>query len=96
MLTRQCLQVLAEFRNPVTIVTKNHLVTRDIDILTRLARCKAVMVNLSVTTLDPQLGRAGTENLISRQAPGGDPPIGSSRRSGGSHGRPGDTWTDRS
>jgi DNA repair photolyase len=58
LLTRRCLQVLAEFRNPVTIVTKNHLVTRDIDILTRLARCKAVMVNLSVTTLDPQLGRS--------------------------------------
>src|ERR1700688_4906629 len=32
-LTRQCLQVLAEFRNPVGIVTKNQLVTRDIDVL---------------------------------------------------------------
>jgi DNA repair photolyase len=58
LLTRRCLEVLAEFRNPVTIVTKNHLVTRDIDILTRLARYKAVMVNLSVTTLDPDLGRS--------------------------------------
>jgi DNA repair photolyase len=30
-LTRRCLGVLAEFRNPVVIITKNHLVTRDID-----------------------------------------------------------------
>ncbi len=34
-LTRRCLEVLAEFRNPVFIVTKNHLVTRDIDLLSR-------------------------------------------------------------
>ena len=32
-ITRGCLEVLAEFRNPVTIITKNHLVTRDIDLL---------------------------------------------------------------
>ena len=32
-ITRQCLQVLAEFRNPVGVITKNHLVTRDLDIL---------------------------------------------------------------
>ena len=32
-LTRRCLQVLAEFRNPVVIITKNHLVTRDVDVL---------------------------------------------------------------
>ena len=36
-LTRRCLEVLAELRNPVTIVTKNHLVTRDIDLLSELA-----------------------------------------------------------
>jgi DNA repair photolyase len=54
-LTRACLEVLAEFRNPVTIVTKNHLVTRDIDLLRELARhnCTAVMV--SITTLDKSL-----------------------------------------
>ncbi len=56
-LTRGCLQVLVEFRNPVSIVTKNFLVTRDIDILLSLARHKAVLVNLSITTLDPQLAR---------------------------------------
>src|SRR5229473_6160834 len=36
-LTRGCLEVLAEFRNPVAIITKNNLVTRDIDLLSKLA-----------------------------------------------------------
>ncbi|MDB6125387.1 MAG: repair photolyase [Pedosphaera sp.] len=54
-LTRQCLEVLAEFRNPVAIVTKNHLVTRDIDLLSELARHRAAAVFLSVTTLDTDL-----------------------------------------
>jgi DNA repair photolyase len=56
-LTRACLEVLAEFRNPVGIVTKNQLVTRDVDILTELARHECVTVNISVTTLDPKLHR---------------------------------------
>lgn len=56
-LTRQCLQVLAEFRNPVAIVTKNLLVTRDIDLLADLARDKAAAVLLSITTLDADLAR---------------------------------------
>lgn len=51
-ITRSCLAVLAEFRNPVTIVTKNALVTRDIDLLQELARVQAVSVILSLTTLD--------------------------------------------
>jgi DNA repair photolyase len=54
-LTRRCLEVLAEFRNPVLIVTKNGLVTRDIDFLTELAKYQAVSVWLSITTLDPEL-----------------------------------------
>jgi DNA repair photolyase len=54
-LTRQCLEVLAEFRNPVAIITKNFLVTRDIDILAELARWDCVAVNVSVTTLDSDL-----------------------------------------
>jgi DNA repair photolyase len=56
-LTRRCLQVLAEFRNPAMIITKNHLVTRDIDVLSELARHKAVAVFVSVTTLDGSLTR---------------------------------------
>jgi DNA repair photolyase len=54
-LTRRCLEVLAEFRNPVGIVTKNHLVTRDLDVLSELARHQAAVVFLSVTTLDATL-----------------------------------------
>ena len=54
-LTRRCLEVLAEFRNPVFIITKNRLVTRDIDLLAELARHQAVAVWLSITTLDTEL-----------------------------------------
>ena len=54
-LTRRCLEVLAEFRNPVAIITKNHLVTRDIDFLGELARHNAAAVNVSITTLDATL-----------------------------------------
>ena len=54
-LTRHCLEVLAEFRNPVNVITKNNLVTRDIDLLSELARFQAAAVCLSVTSLDPAL-----------------------------------------
>jgi DNA repair photolyase len=54
-LTRGCLEVLAEFRNPVIIITKNQLVTRDLDVLQELARFRAAAVFISVTTLDPEL-----------------------------------------
>jgi DNA repair photolyase len=57
-LTRGCLQVLAEFRNPVGIVTKNALVARDIDVLRELAADGCASVALSVTTLDESLRRA--------------------------------------
>jgi DNA repair photolyase len=56
-LTRRCLEVLAEFRHPVFIITKNRLVTRDIDLLSELARHQAVAVWLSITTLDAELRR---------------------------------------
>ncbi len=56
-ITRSCLQVLAEFRNPVGIVTKNHMVTRDIDYISELAENQAAMVALSITTLDGELAR---------------------------------------
>jgi len=57
-LTRSCLEVLAEFRNPVMIVTKNQLVARDRDLLGSLAREGAGGVCVSVTTLDGALQRA--------------------------------------
>jgi len=56
-ITRGCLEVLAEFRNPVSIVTKNQLVTRDVDLLCELARHQAAAVFISLTTLDPELRR---------------------------------------
>jgi DNA repair photolyase len=54
-LTRRCLEVLADFRNPGAIVTKNFLVTRDIDILSAMAQHNTIAVNISITTLDPTL-----------------------------------------
>ena len=56
-ITRQCLEVLAEFGNPVGIITKNHLVCRDIDLLASLAARGAAMVMISITTLDGDLAR---------------------------------------
>src|SRR5258708_17647502 len=55
--TRSILQVLAEFKNPVAIVTKSALITRDIDILAPMAAEGLAKVALSVTTLDPNLAR---------------------------------------
>jgi DNA repair photolyase len=54
-ITRGCLEVLAEFRHPVSLITKNHLVMRDIDLLSQLAKHQAVSVCLSITSLDPKL-----------------------------------------
>jgi DNA repair photolyase len=56
-ITRGCLEVLAKFRNPVAIITKNRLVTRDIDLLEDLAAHNAAAVNISVTSLDSNLQR---------------------------------------
>ena len=56
-LTRGCLEVFAEFRNPVSIITKNALILRDIDILRAMARLNLVHVMLSVTSLDEALIR---------------------------------------
>lgn len=56
-ITRRCLGVLAGFRNPVVIVTKNYLVTRDMDLLSELASHDAAAVAFSLTTLDDDLRR---------------------------------------
>jgi DNA repair photolyase len=55
---RGILEVLDKVGHPVGIVTKSALVTRDIDILARMAKRQLVKVALSVTTLDPKLARA--------------------------------------
>ncbi len=56
-LTRQCLEVMLEARQPVTIITKNALVTRDLDLLRPLAEQSLVHVAVSVTSLDDELLR---------------------------------------
>jgi DNA repair photolyase len=56
-ITRGCLEVLARFRNPVGIITKNRLVTRDADLLGELGEFSCAAVNISVTSLDEKLQR---------------------------------------
>lgn len=56
-ITRACLEVLVEFRNPVSAISKNGLIRRDADLFAELARFNAALVVLSITTLDPGLAR---------------------------------------
>lgn len=56
-ITRGILEVLAEFRHPVSIVTKSAAVVRDLDLLTPMAAERLAHVYVSVTTLDPELAR---------------------------------------
>ena len=56
-ITRQVLEVLRDFRHPVTIVTKGALIQRDIDILAGMAALRLAVVTVSVTTLDRKLAR---------------------------------------
>ena len=56
-ITRACLEVLAAFRNPVLVVTKNALVARDADLLSDLAGHGAAAVFLSISTLDSEIVR---------------------------------------
>jgi DNA repair photolyase len=56
-LMRRILEVLERAGHPVGIVTKSALITRDIDVLARLAERNLVKVAISVTTLDSKLAR---------------------------------------
>ncbi len=56
-LTRQCLEVALECRQPISIITKNALVLRDLDLLLQMASHNLVHVFLSITSLDPELAR---------------------------------------
>lgn len=56
-LTRACLEVAGEFNQPVSIITKNALVTRDIDLLADLARRNLTRVAISMTSMDQELTR---------------------------------------
>lgn len=56
-LTRQLLEVFLEYRNPVSILTKNALILRDLDLLKELASMNLVNAMLSITSLDSDLRR---------------------------------------
>ncbi|KGO91576.1 PA0069 family radical SAM protein [Flavobacterium subsaxonicum] len=56
-ITRKILQVFLDYRHPVDILTKNALVTRDLDILTQLAEKNLVSVSLSIPTINEELRR---------------------------------------
>ncbi|HAP35811.1 MAG TPA: radical SAM protein [Bacteroidetes bacterium] len=56
-LTRKCLEVFLKYRNPVGMITKNALITRDIDILSELAKLQLVNTTITITTLDKELHR---------------------------------------
>lgn len=57
-ITRKMLKVLANYRHPVSIISKNSLVLRDLDLLQDLAADNLVHVYISITTLDEELRRA--------------------------------------
>lgn len=56
-ITRACLEILDDFRNPASIVTKNHLVTRDVDVFSQMNEWRGIGVLISITTLDGNLAR---------------------------------------
>lgn len=56
-ITRGCLEVLAQFRNPVGVITKNAGILRDLDLLREMAAWNGVGVAVSITTLDADLAR---------------------------------------
>jgi DNA repair photolyase len=56
-ITRELLKVFLKYKHPVSIITKNALISRDLDILTELAKLNLVNVSLSITTLNEDLRR---------------------------------------
>lgn len=66
-ITRACLLVLARYRNPTSLITKNALVMRDVDLLSDMAAWQGVRVTLSITTLNEEL-RAKLEPRTSTAA----------------------------
>ncbi|QDT66064.1 PA0069 family radical SAM protein [Calycomorphotria hydatis] len=67
-LTRQCLAVAEECGQPISIVTKNALVCRDLDLLASMAEKNLIHVAISLTTLDDQLARGMEPRTSSPQA----------------------------
>lgn len=56
-ITRRCLEILESTGHPVDVITKSHLVTRDLDLLSSLARRNAARVDITITTLDAEVAR---------------------------------------
>src|SRR4051794_16885936 len=56
-LTRGCLEALAAFRNPLSIITRGPLIVRDIDVLVEASRVASVAINISIPTLDQRIWR---------------------------------------
>jgi DNA repair photolyase len=54
-ITRHLLEIFLKYKNPVSIITKNNVILRDIDLLTELASMNLVHVNVSITSLNEQL-----------------------------------------
>lgn len=56
-ITRQCLEIMSAFNQPIGLITKSALIERDIDILEGMAARNLVHVTISITTLDHQISR---------------------------------------
>ncbi len=56
-ITRQCLKVFLKYRHPVSIITKNALILRDLDLLKALAKDNLISVNMSITSLSEETRR---------------------------------------
>jgi DNA repair photolyase len=57
-ITRNCLKVCADYRNPVSIITRSPLVLRDMDLFLRLAKFDAIRINISIPLIDPGIAAA--------------------------------------
>jgi DNA repair photolyase len=56
-ITRQCLEVFLKYKHPVSIITKNALILRDLDLLKALAEDNLISVNMSITSLSEETRR---------------------------------------
>ena len=56
-ITRQCLEVFLKYKHPVSIITKNALILRDLDLLKALAKDNLISVNVSITSLSEETRR---------------------------------------
>ena len=70
-ITRSIIEVLTEFRHPFSIITKSHLITRDLDLLAPLAEKRLCSVAVTVTTLD-----SGLKRILEPRAPNGPKRLG--------------------